>query len=140
MDNHSINLRKRILDAYVKRSKQTLRISKTQDDPCNQLSYLELHKIENSVWFVGNNFYIINNGVKIDIPEGYCVCFKNELSPLSRLIFNGRYHRCVICLTWFRDVMDYNVKEIHYIIDLILKCEGFGKIARCFLLLTLRLK
>lgn len=140
MDNHSINTRKRILNSYLRKSKQTLRIPKTPDHPCNQLSYLELHNIDRDVWFVGNNFYIINNGIKLHIPEGYCVCFRYELNSISRIIFKGKYHRCVMCLVWFRDVMNYNVNEIHSIMDSTLKCEGFGKVARCFLLLALRLK
>lgn len=140
MDEYSINLRKRILNSYVRSSKRIIRISRTQDHPCDHLSYLELHKLDDGVWFVGRNFYIVHKGIRIDIPEGYCICLKRELNIFSRMIFNGRFHRCIIALVWFRDVMEYNVTDVHCVVDSVLKCEGFGKIARCFLLLLMRLK
>lgn len=140
MDSRSIELRRRILKSYLLRSGSIIRISKTSDNPCEHLSYLELHHFDRSIWLLGHNYYMISKGVKIDMPEGYCISFRGELNLISRILFNGRYHRTILALVWFRDVMEYSINDIRIILDSTMKCEGISKLTRSLLLLTLRLK
>lgn len=140
MDLRSIELKQRILHSYLRKDGYVVHIPKTKDDPCDHLSCLELHNFDKSVWIVKHTYYMISKGVKISIPEGYCVCFRRELNLISRLLFSGRYHRTVLTLVWFRDVFEYNVDEIRLVLDAVMKCEGLTKLTRSLLLLTLRLK
>lgn len=140
MDKRSIELRRRILQSYLRRSGSIIRIQKTRDNPSDYLSRLELHNFDKSIWIVGHNYYMINKGIKIDIPEGYCICFRKELNWFSRILFSGNYHRTILALVWFRDVMDYNVNDIRIVLNSVMECEEISKLTRSLLLLTLRLK
>lgn len=139
MDRFSTSIQKRILKSYLRDSKQVVRVKATEKHPSSYLSDLELYLVDGSVWFLGKQFTMINKGVVFHIPSGFCVCFDRELNLLSRLLLHSKYHRVILVLVWFRDVLEYELKDIRFVLDSVLKEEGFGRITRSLILLTLRL-
>lgn len=139
MDHFSSILRKKILGSYLKASRKVIRFYKTQDNPSHNISDLEMHGFDYPVWFLSTSFYVINKGIKFDIPSGFCICFDMELNFFSRILLGKKYPRPIIVLVWFRDVLDYDIQSLKYVVDCVLMNEGFGKFSRALIMLSLRL-
>lgn len=140
MNHFSSMLGKKILESYIKASRKVIRLAKThQISPNSHLSDLEIHGFDSAVWFLSTPFYVINKGIKFDIPAGFCISFDAELNVLSRLLLRGRYPRVVIVLVWFRDILEYKLPELKLVMDDVLKNEGFGSFRRSLILCSLRL-
>lgn len=140
MDYFSNNLRKKILDSYLKGSKVVVRLpdSPQKNHSC-RLCSLELYSFEKSVWVLAKPFRLIHKGVSVDIPAGFCVCFGKEMNFASRLLLGKRFYRPLIVLVWFRDVLDYEEPDLIRIMDSVLIEEGFGKISRFLIIVSLNL-
>lgn len=140
MNRFSDNLRKRILHSYLRESGKVIRLLKSKEHPYYHSSNLEIHAFKGEVWFLSQPFYIVHMGVKHEIPSGFCVCFEQELNLFSRIILGKKYPKPVIALVWFRDVLNYEVKDLKIVLESILKDEGIAKLARGILFLSLRMK
>jgi hypothetical protein len=140
MENFSRNIKTRVFAYYLRNSRKTIKLeSKENHFTTDHLSNVDLSLHPKRTWFLSEPFYLVHRGIRIDIPKGFCVCFDREMNFVSRFLLSDKFIRPILILVWLRDMLKYDAYHINKVMDSVLIDEGFGKISRILILMTLRL-